>query len=237
MSLLPVAILAGGLATRLQPLTRDTPKSLLEIAGRPFVLHQLQLLHEQGVEKVVLCVGHLGAQIEALVGREPLPGLTIQYSFDGVQPLGTAGAIRNALPLLGEAFFVLNGDSYLPCPLARMQAAYFEQQRPALMAVLRNESRWGESNVLMKDGELVEYNKGAPLAAMRHIDFGICVLARALFAAPLAAGPTDLADLCHELSLRGELGGFEVSSRFYEIGSLQGIRDTEDFLSQLQAGT
>ena len=232
-----MAILAGGLATRLQPLTRDTPKSLIEVAGRPFVIHQLQLLHEQGFEKVVLCVGHLGEQIEALVGREPLPGLTIQYSFDGAQLLGTAGAIRNALPLLGETFFVLNGDSYLRCPLARMQAAYFEQQRPAFMAVLHNESRWGESNVLMKDGELVEYNKRAPRAAMRHIDFGISVLSHAVFAAPSAPGPTDLADLCHELSLRGELGGFEVSARFYEVGSLQGIRDTEDFLSQLQGGT
>src|SRR5436305_2081796 len=122
---LPVAILAGGLASRLQKLTERTPKALLPIAGRPFLFHQLELLKRQGVERVVLCVGHLGEQIEAVAGDGRRFGLSIEYSFDGERLLGTGGALRRALALLGDDFFVVNGDSYLPCSFAQLEAAYF----------------------------------------------------------------------------------------------------------------
>src|SRR5580658_3498417 len=120
--MLPVAILAGGLATRLRPLTDRVPKSLLKIAGRPFIFHQLELLKTQGVGRAVLCVGHLGEQIEAAVGDGRALDLEIEYSFDGSELLGTGGALKKALPLLGEEFFVLNGDSYLPCSLSQIQS-------------------------------------------------------------------------------------------------------------------
>src|ERR1700691_1134860 len=105
-----VAILSGGLATRLRPKTDRIPKSLLSIAGRPFIFHQLDLLKNQGVTRVVLCVGHFGDQIRAAVGDGRSLGLAISYSFDGTELLGTGGALKQALPFLGDNFFALNGD-------------------------------------------------------------------------------------------------------------------------------
>jgi N-acetyl-alpha-D-muramate 1-phosphate uridylyltransferase len=230
--MLAVAILAGGLATRLRPLTDRVPKSLLEIAGRPFIFHQLEMLRNEGVDRVVLCVGHLGEQIRAVVGDGRTHGIAIDYSFDGNELLGTGGALRRALPVLGAAFFVLNGDSYLRCPLARIQSAYEASRRPALMTVLRNDNRWERSNVLYRNGEIIEYDKHSPRADMAHVDFGLSVLSSAVFAPYATAKVIDLADICQDLSRSGLLAAFEVMERFYEIGSLQGIADTEEFLSR-----
>jgi NDP-sugar pyrophosphorylase family protein len=230
--MLAVAILAGGLATRLRPLTDRVPKSLLEIAGRPFIFHQLELLRNEGVDRVVLCVGHLGEQIQAVVGDGRAHGMAIDYSFDGSELLGTGGALRRALPALGAAFFVLNGDSYLRCPLARIQSAYEASGRPALMTVLRNDNRWERSNVLYRNGEIIEYDKHSQRADMAHIDFGLSVISSAVFSPYAGAKVLDLADVCHDLSRSGRLAAFDVSERFYEIGSLQGIADTEEFLSR-----
>jgi NDP-sugar pyrophosphorylase family protein len=232
LNLLPVAILAGGLATRLRPLTTRVPKSLLTVAGRPFIFHQLEMLRSQGVERVVLCVGHLGEQVRATVGDAAIPGLTVSYSFDGEELLGTGGALKLALPLLGDEFFVLNGDSYLPCSLAATQRAFRAARRPALMTVLHNDNRWDRSNVLYRDGELLAYDKRTPREDMRHIDYGLAVLSQAVFAPYRAMRVLDLADILRDLSRSGQLAAFEVSERFYEIGSLEGLRDAELFLSQ-----
>jgi N-acetyl-alpha-D-muramate 1-phosphate uridylyltransferase len=227
---LPVAILAGGLATRLRPLTDRVPKALLNIAGRPFILHQLELLKSQGVDNVVICAGHLGEQVEALVGDGRNIGLAIQYSFDGIELLGTGGALKKALPMLGDDFFVLNGDSYLPCCFSRIQSAYESARRPALMTVLRNDSRWDKSNILFRDGELIEYDKDSPRFGMSHIDFGLSILSKQVFSKYRESTIIDLADICRALSRAGQVAAVEVAGRFYEIGSLQGIRDTEEFL-------
>jgi NDP-sugar pyrophosphorylase family protein len=232
LSLLPVAILAGGLATRLRPLTDHVPKSLLRVAGRPFIFHQLELLREQGVGRVVLCLGHMGEQIRTAVESGLAPGLAVSYSFDGGRLLGTGGALRQAMPLLGEECFVLNGDSYLPCSLQQIQAAYHAARRPALMAVMRNDNRWDRSNVLFSDGRLIVYDKRAQLPDMAHIDFGVSVLSRTVFGPYWDAEILDLGDIFHDLSLRDELAAFEVAERFYEIGSVQGLKQTEEFLSR-----
>jgi N-acetyl-alpha-D-muramate 1-phosphate uridylyltransferase len=230
--MLPVAILAGGLATRLHPLTEHVPKALLRIAGRPFILHQLELLRSQGLTRVVLCVGHLGEQIQAAVGDGGTLGLSIDYSYDGRELLGTGGALKRALPLLGDAFFVLNGDSYLTFPFAAVQSAFFDSGRPALMTVLRNDNRWDRSNVLFKNGELIEYDKQSRAPDMAHIDYGVSVLSRDVFVNYEESRVLDLADICRNLSMGGRLAALEVSGRFYEIGSPQGMRDTEEFLSR-----
>jgi MurNAc alpha-1-phosphate uridylyltransferase len=230
--MLPVAILAGGLATRLRPMTDRVPKSLLRIAGRPFIFHQLELLKNQGIDRVVLCVGHLGDQVKAAVGDGRTLGLAINYSFDGSELLGTGGALKRALSLLGDSFFVLHGDSYLPCSFAPIQSAYEAARRPALMTVLRNDNRWDKSNVFFRNGELIIYDKQSPRLDMSHIDFGLYVLSRDVFLTYGESKVIDLADICHELSKNGQLAAAEVSERFYEIGSPQGIRDTEEFLSR-----
>ena len=227
----PVAILAGGLATRLHTLTRDTPKSLLPVAGRPFLLHQLELLRSQQIEHVVLCVGHLGEQICALIGDGRAHGLSVKYSFDGPTALGTGGALRQAVPMLGPCFFVLYGDSYLPCDFGRVQSAFEHCGRSALMTVLRNENRWDRSNVVLGSDGAVRYDKSLGRDAATHIDFGLSVLRPSVLLRRASGTAFDLAEVYSELSHSGDLAGYEVAQRFYEIGSLQGLRDTEAFLS------
>jgi len=227
---LPVAILAGGLATRLRPVTEKVPKALLPIAGRPFIHWQLGLLAQQGVTEVVLCTGYLGEQIQAAVGDGSGFGVTVRYSFDGDTLLGTGGALKRALPKLGAAFFVLYGDSYLRCSFAAAQSAYAASADLGLMTVFCNEDRWEKSNVLIRDGRVVEYDKHSPRPDMRHIDYGLSILSvQALQRSPASAA-FDLADLYHELALRGELAALTVSERFYEIGSVGGIEATERHL-------
>lgn len=226
-----VAILAGGLGTRLRPISEKIPKALLEVAGRPFIHHQLELLAAQGVARVVLCVGYLGEMVQAAVGDGRQFGVRVEYSFDGDMLLGTGGALKRALPLLGKNFIVLYGDSYLPCPFAPIQESFLDSGAPALMTVLRNENRWDKSNVLFRDGRIVEYNKCAPRVEMEHIDYGLGILSADVLAAPPEGLPFDLAGIYQILSFEGRLAGYEVKERFYEIGSHQGIRETEEYLS------
>jgi len=231
VNLFPVAILAGGLATRLRPMTERVPKALLEIAGRPFIDHQLQLLAGQGVSRVVLCVGYLGEMIRDVVKDGSSFGLQVAYSFDGEKLLGTGGALRRALPMLGRNFFVLYGDSYLPSSLRAVQEAYLGGDTPVLMAVVRNANRWDTSNVIYRDSRIIEYNKRSPRPEMDCIDYGLGILSEDVLAAWPSDQPFDLADVYESLSREGRLGGFEVNERFYEIGSPEGIRETEQFLS------
>jgi len=229
---LPVAILAGGPAMRLRPLTDAIPKSMVEVAGRPFLFHQLDWLREEGVKQVVLCVGYLGEQIRAAVGDGAAFGLAVEYSFDGPHFMGTGGALRRAVPMLGDAFFVLYGDSYLRCPFSDVERAFHSAGKPALMTVLENDGQWDKSNVLFSRGRLVRYDKRNPLPEMRHIDYGLSVLRAGVFTPRGEDEVFDLADVLGVLSERGELAGFEVRDRFYEIGSLAGLKETAEFLSR-----
>jgi N-acetyl-alpha-D-muramate 1-phosphate uridylyltransferase len=222
--MLPVAILAGGLATRLRPASLRLPKALMPVGGEPFVAHQLRLLKASGFGRVVICAGYLGEQIQAFVGDGSGFGLEVAFSFDGPRLLGTGGALRRALPLLDmRNFFVLYGDSYLPCDYRAIQTAYQRCGRPALMVVFRNDGRWDRSNVEFSGGTIVQYDKRAPTPRMRHIDYGLGVLARAAVERLPADEPSDLADLYRQLLDRGELAGVEVRERFYEVGSWSGV--------------
>ena len=232
MTALPVAILAGGLASRLHPLTHELPKALLPIAGQPFIFHQLEWLKREGIRRAVLCVGHLGDQIRAAVEDGRGWGLTIEYSFDGPDLLGTGGALRQALELLGDEFFVVHGDSYAACSLCDIESAYRAAGQPALMTVLHNDNRWDKSNVLFRHGRLIEYGKQSDRSDMTHIDFGVSILSREAFQPYMTSRIFDLAELYRGLSLSGRLSAFQVSNRFYEIGSFGGIRDTEEFLTR-----
>lgn len=231
MSRFPVAILAGGLATRLGSLTKQTPKCLLEVSGRPFIHHQLRQLREQGVAKVVLCLGYLGERVVEAVGDGSAFGLEVAYSFDGPELRGTAGAIRRAMPHLGEAFFVLYGDSWLECRYADVQAAFEAAGTLALMTVFRNEGRWDTSNVEFDGGRILAYDKVDRTPAMRYIDYGLGILDRRAMDVVPEAGACDLATVYQEMLRRGELAGFEVAERFYEIGSVAGLEETRAHLA------
>ena len=172
----PVAILAGGLATRLRPVTDKTPKALLSVAGEPFLVHQLRLLHSHGLRKIVLCVGYLGEMIKTTIGDGSDLGLQIVYSFDGPTLRGTGGALKRALPMLGERFLVIYGDSYMPVDYSAIVEAFVRSRKPALMTVFENEGRWDASNVWFEAGEIRRYDKKLRTPEMRHIDYGIAVL-------------------------------------------------------------
>lgn len=222
---LPVAILAGGLATRLQPITARIPKILVEVAGRPFAEHQLDLLQRQGIAHVVYCVGHLGEQVRDALGDGSRRGMRLEYVFDGPRLLGTGGALRLALGRLGEAFFVLYGDSYLTCDFTAVADAYRRSGRPGLMTVFRNEGAWDRSNVLFEKERILRYDKRATTPDMRYIDYGLGILSRRSLDRYAPGEVLDLATVYQDLLARQELAGYEVPERFYEIGSPQGLAE------------
>jgi NDP-sugar pyrophosphorylase family protein len=235
MKLPPVCILAGGLGTRLGERVAATPKPLIEVAGEPFLFHQLRLLAEHGVSRVVLCVGHLGESIERRVGAARF-GIRIDYSYDAPELDGTLGAIRRALPLLGGRFLVLYGDTYLRLDYQAAVDRWVDSGLPALMTVLRNQGQWDTSNALYSAGRVIRYDKRLPTPEMQWIDFGLGGLqAEALDA--VDERERELAALYSRLAEAGKLSGFEVSERFYEIGTPQALTEAEAFLSSRGART
>lgn len=228
---LPVAILAGGLATRLRPITEKIPKALVDVAGRPFIDHQLALLRAQGYTRVVLCIGYLGEMLERYLGDGARFGMKLAYIADGPRLLGTGGALRRALPLLGDAFFILYGDSYLPCGFDAVEAAFRRSAMPALMTVLRNEDRWDTSNVVYRDGMVLRYDKKKRSDEMRYIDYGLSAMRAEVLTGYEDGAVFEVADAFSALASEGKLAGFEVSGRFYEIGSPAGLADAEHYLS------
>src|SRR4051794_8903456 len=226
----PVAILAGGLATRLRPVTETIPKALIEVAGEPFLAHQLRLLRQDGFDRVVLLVGYLGEQIQTFAGDGHDFGLQVEYVFDGPRLLGTAGALRRALPVLGDEFAVIYGDSYLRCDYAAAIAAFRASGRQGLMTVYRNEGLWDTSNVEFAGGRILAYDKANRTPAMQHIDYGLGAFRGAAFDDVPEGVPYDLATVYRQLLARGELAAWESPERFYEIGSVEGIADLERYL-------
>jgi NDP-sugar pyrophosphorylase family protein len=226
----PVAILAGGLSTRLRPLTEEIPKALVAVAGEPFLAHQLRLLRSAGIRKVVLCVGHLGEMIQGEFADGSSFGVELAYSFDGPTLLGTGGALRKALPLLGDQFLVLYGDSYLPIDYAAPAQAWLASGKLALMTVFPNRNRWDASNVWFEAGEIKTYDKRGRTTEMKHIDYGLGVFGAAALASCPDDRPFDLVEFYQDLIGRKELAGFEVSQRFYEIGSRQGLAELDAML-------
>jgi NDP-sugar pyrophosphorylase family protein len=227
---LPVALLAGGMATRLRPITTKIPKLLVEVAGEPFFSHQLRLLKKNGLTKIVLCVGYLGDQIVELYGDGAKWGVEIQYSFDGEKLLGTGGALIRALPKLGDAFYVLYGDSYLPIDYQAVGRAFLDSGKLGLMTVFENREAYDASNVWFEGGRIRHYSKQEKLPQMKHIDYGLGLFRTAAFAPYPRNEVVDLATVQTDLVQRGELAGYEMPERFYEIGSHAGLEELDRLL-------
>ncbi|MDB5303834.1 MAG: rfbF 2 [Phycisphaerales bacterium] len=263
----PVTLLAGGLATRLRPITQAVPKALVDVGGRPFIDHQLSLLQRHGVRDVVLCLGHLGAQVEEYIGDGSRYGLNVRYSYDGETLVGTAGALRWALPMLGDVFWVMYGDSYMdidyrrvlehfaasfsPSSVVTAQEAHalvgsalpnafpqdardVRQSRTAgplgLMTVLRNDDQWDRSNVVFENRRLETYDKRNRTPAMRYIDYGVQLLRREALLHLAPGEPADLADIYRDLTAAGRMIGYEVTNRFYEIGTPESLEEARRVL-------
>ena len=231
-------ILAGGLGTRMRPRTETVPKSLLEVAGRPFIDHQLAWLAAHGAPDVVLAVGHLGEKLEAHVGDGARLGVRVRFVSEGDVLRGTAGALRLAADrgVLEDEFLVVYGDSYLPIDFGVVAAVFRRSGAPALMTVFENAGRWDTSNVVFDrpSARIVVYDKHRtlrPSDEFRFIDYGLSAFRRSTIEREVPPDVRfDLSDVCRELSVRGELAGFEVAERFYEIGSPAGMAELERFL-------
>ena len=229
-----VVIIAGGAATRLLPITGTIPKAMLTVAGKPFIAHQLFLLQKNGIKKVVICSGYLSKQIENFVGDGNKFGLSVIFSVDGEKLLGTGGAVKKALPLLDDNFFVMYGDSYLTVNFKDVFNYFLTQQKMGLMTVFKNRDTWDNSNIVFKSGRIIIYDKKNKTKEMECIDYGLGILKKSAFDAMAGRDVFDLSELYQDMISKGQMCGYEVSERFYEIGSVNGLAKTERFILNAQ---
>ena len=233
--MVPVAILCGGKGTRIAALAGDLPKALVPVVGEPFLAHQLRWLRSSGATNVVLLTGYRGDAIRAYVQDGSAFGLCVRYSEDGEMLRGTGGAVKRALPLLGPHFLTLYGDSLVSADLAAVSAALVAPYE-GVMTVFRNDDRGLPSNVVL-DGERVRaYDKKAAPGTMTHIDYGINAFDASAFDTVSDERPVDLAEVHRAMIARGTLRAFPVTERWYEIGSPEGLAETERFIRTRMTG-
>ncbi len=230
MGVFTLALLAGGLATRLRPITQEIPKAMIDINGKPFIVRQLELLNKNGIKEVIICAGYLGEQIRDYIKDGSGSGMKVEYSFDGDKLLGTGGAIKKALPLLNDVFFVMYGDSYLDVDFREIASYFLRSNKKALMTVLKNNGQWDKSNVVFKNGRIINYDKKYFVPEMNYIDYGLGIMRKSVFNDIKDNEVVDLADIYKYLVNEDQLVGYEVKERFYEIGSFKGIEETREYL-------
>jgi len=223
-------ILAGGLGTRLRPITESIPKSMIRIGGKPFLEYQINLLKQNGILDVVLCVGHLHEQIENYFANGNKWGVSLTYSYEVSELLGTGGAIKNAEHYLKDEFFVMYGDSYLPINFKSVYRFFKEKGAIATMVVYKNECRYDRSNVILKGERIVVYDKKNPLPQMQYIDYGLSVISKRVLDIIPKGVFYDVADAFGVLAAKGDLLGYEVKERFYEIGSFKGLKEFNEYI-------
>lgn len=232
--MLPIVILAGGLATRLRPVTEKIPKSMILIDDKPFIYHQLKLLEKRGFKHVHLCLGYLGQVVEEYVTSKFNDSFKLSFSYDGTPLLGTGGAIVNAFHLLPEIFFITYGDSYLDLDYDSVYNKFLqrENENMGLMTVFKNNDKWDKSNVLFNNNTIHLYSKINKNEYMNYIDFGLGILTKNNFKYKIISEIFDLSEIYETLSIDRKLMGYEVFNRFFEVGSLSGIEDFSNYIKK-----
>ena len=226
----PVVILAGGMGTRLGRLTKKIPKALVRINGKPFIHYQLTLLSKQGIKEVILCIGHLGSKIKSFVGSGKKFNLNVKYSYEK-KLLGTGGAVKKAFPLIKKNFFITYGDTYLPINLINIQNKYESLKSKALITIYKNHNKLDKSNVFF-NGKSIVYNKKNHLKKMKYIEYGLSIFNKEIFKF-FSKKKFDLSDVIYLLSKRKLLNYCIVKKRFYEIGSISGLKDSKKYLKSI----
>ena len=224
------AILAGGLGTRLRTLTLRVPKPMVPVIGRPFLEYEIELLKRNGIDDFVLCVGYLGKKVESYFGNGSKWAVRIRYSYDGPKLMGPAGALKRAEPLLEESFFVTYGDAYLQLDYGNVMRTLLDSGRLGLMTAYRNRNRYGKSDLVIKGEYVVGYDKGEHTSGMEWVNFGVTALRKRALALVPPGKEYSEEEFYRQLISRGELLAFPVKERFYEIGSLQSLREFERFI-------
>lgn len=226
-------ILAGGLATRLRPLTDAVPKVMVDIQGKPFLRYQLDLLRKNDVNDIVLCVGHLADKVREHFGDGKAFGVRIRYSDEGPHLMGTAGALKKAQPMLAKMFLVLDGDSYLALDYKKIMTSFKDRDKLALMVVYKNHDRYDKSNTTI-DGDMVKaYDRSRKIPGMVHIHAGLSVLRREALALIPSDRSSSQDELWSELIASDQLMAFTAPGRFYEVGSISGLAE---FRQQAEQG-
>jgi N-acetyl-alpha-D-muramate 1-phosphate uridylyltransferase len=225
-----VVIIAGGLATRLRPMTFLTPKSMIEIEGKPFIEYQIINLKRQGISDVVICVGHMGGKIEAYLGSGSNYGVNIIYRYDRGYPMGTAGALKNANDVLGDPFFTIYGDSYISIDFAKAKRRFDRSNKPVMMTVFKNCDRFDRSNVVVENDLVKVYDKQNKHENMDYIDYGALILRKGVLDLVPGGQPYSLEELLMPMVERKQVLAFKVSERFYEIGSIRGISEFAQYI-------
>lgn len=234
--MLPIIVIAGGLATRLRPVTETLPKSLIPVHDVPFVLYQLDLFEKNGFTRVHFCLGYLGNMVEEVIKNSRFDDMDITFSYDGDVLLGTGGAVRKVIDQMTDNFFVTYGDSYLQVDYKAIELYFHENQKDrytGLMTVFKNEGKWDKSNVVYENGQLVMYSKKKVSPAMNYIDYGVGILGKNNFANYSEGITFDVASIYEELAEKNNLLGFQVYQRFFEVGSFSGINDISNHLKPL----
>jgi NDP-sugar pyrophosphorylase family protein len=225
-------ILAGGLATRLRPLTEQIPKCLIKIHGKPFMEYQIDLLRSKGIKRILLCLGYLSEQVTSYFRNGHAFGVQISYSLEDDQLLGTGGALRQAYPLLEQEVLLLYGDSYLEFSWPEMLAHFRKTKSAALMLVHRNQNQWDQSNVVLENGYVKIYDKKNTLPEMEYIDAGLSILKKEVIREIPPNQFYDLADFYQALARRKLLKAYEIQQRFYEVGSPAGLKEFASLVEQ-----
>lgn len=227
-----IIILCGGNATRLRPLTEDVPKSLLLFNGKPFLKYQVELLKKKGFENIILSVGHLAEKIIKYAREEKYFNLNIRFVDDGGEPLGTGGAVKKALRIASDNFFVLNGDSYLDMDYSDMLDRYYKVGCSSMMAAYKNYNESDKSNVAIEDGKVIYYKKNPVDESLSYIDYGLSIFNKKVFER-ITAKIFDMEIVNNFMIEKKQMYAYEVFNRFYEIGSFDGIRNFENFIKKV----
>jgi NDP-sugar pyrophosphorylase family protein len=226
----PVVILAGGIGSRLGKFTKKTPKALIKVNGKPFIHYQLKLLSKQGIKEVILCIGYLGSKIQRFVGDGKKFNLDVKYSYEK-KLLGTGGAVKNAFPLIKKDFFIMYGDTYLSTNFINIQNKYKRLKSNALVTIYKNQNNLDKSNVFF-NGDSIIYNKKINLKKMKYIEYGLSVFNKEIFK-NFKKKKFDLSNVFYFLSKKKLLNYYIVKKRFYEIGSISGLKDSKKYLKSI----
>ncbi|MFC1985400.1 sugar phosphate nucleotidyltransferase [Chloroflexota bacterium] len=226
-------ILAGGLGTRLRPLTDRVPKVMVSVGGRPFLLHLIELLKRQGVDDIILCIGYLGHYIKEFFSSGKGFGIRIRYSEEKRSLLGTAGALKQAESLLDNHFLVINGDTYLPIDYRPAEAFFLKQNIKAVMIVYDNKDDTGVKNNVELDNSMVtRYDKESADSSLRYVETGALIIKREALALIQGEHPISLeTGLYPSLIRQKELIAYVTQQRFYDMGRPDQLKVFEEFAS------
>jgi NDP-sugar pyrophosphorylase family protein len=230
-----VAVLAGGLGTRLRPITDRLPKCMTPVGDKPFLYYLLQLFKEKGTDEVILCTGYLGEQIEEYFGNGKNMGLRLLYSRENGCLLGTGGALKLAEPILHDSLLVVNGDTYLNIDYKTIYEDFNMSKAQALIVASQCPTDTCGDLAVDDNFNVTAYDKTNPVGK-DYVNAGVMGLKRDILAEVNPAQVVSLeADIFPNLISRGDVRACITAKQFYDIGSFSGLGIFERTIKEICA--